>query len=104
MPPNLKKQIQIQHIPQHLLLIQTKRNQNPVFFAKRASSKSFADFPSIVTKGKFPKIFAYITVVIYKKDISSLFVSEITDLAFTSISEPSKATSKASSKGSDIFR
>ena len=38
------------------------------------------------------------------KDVSSLFVSEITDLGqFTSISEPSKATSKASSKGSDIF-
>ena len=44
------------------------------------------------------------SLLLSTKDVSSLFVSEITDLGqFTSISEPSKATSKASSKGSDIF-
>ena len=44
------------------------------------------------------------SLLLSTKDVSSLFVSEITDLGqFTSISEPSKATSKASSKGSDSF-
>ena len=58
--------------------IATKREKpEPFGFAKRASSKSFADFPSMVTKGRFRKSFR---MSLFKslKELSILLVSEIT--------------------------
>ena len=63
-----------------------------IFLAKRASSKSLADFPSIVTKANSLKSFLILSFSSLKV-LSNLLVSPITDFGqVISISDPSTAT------------